>query len=222
MRYKDDIETRLTGRHKKAMRLSGDVRDKVILNIGCSIGWYEQFTTRQNCKLIVGIDTDARALARARELVNRAEFILCSALKLPFEDSYFDMVTMFDVIEHVEKNTEINCLAEINRVLKSNGTLILSTPNNKFFAKILDPAWYFGHRHYSTARLQELLAQSGFRVYSIEYGGGFYELVSMILLYLFKWIFRMEIPFKRWFDRKRDREYLEDKGFATLFIKARK
>lgn len=222
MRYKDDIETRLTGRHKKAVRLSGDVADKVILNIGCSIGWYEKFTTEQNCKLAVGIDTDARAIARAKDSVNKAKFMLCSAITLPFEDNYFDIVTIFDVIEHVEKNTEITCLAEINRVLKNNGTLILSTPNNNFFAKILDPAWYLGHRHYSQAKLQEILTNSGFRIDSVDYGGGFYELVSMILLYFFKWVFRMEIPFKQWFDKKRDREYLNDKGFVTLLIEASK
>jgi ubiquinone/menaquinone biosynthesis C-methylase UbiE len=222
MRYKDDIETRLTGRHKKAMRLSGDVTDKVILNIGCSIGWYEKFATNNNCKLVVGIDTDEKAIIRAKESVKKANFMLCSALVLPFQDNYFDIVTIFDVIEHIENNTEVTCLKEIKRVLKSDGTLIISTPNNNFLAKILDPAWYLGHRHYSRAKLQKLLVKSGFGVDSIDYGGGFYELVSMDLLYFFKWVFRMEIPFKQWFDRKRDLEYLKDKGFVTLFIQAGK
>lgn len=222
MRYKDDIETRLTGRHKKLMRLSSEITDKVILNIGCSIGWYEKFAIEKNCKLVVGIDTDSKAIARAQDSVSKAKFMLCSALTLPFEDNYFDIVTIFDVIEHLNRNTEALCLAEIKRVLKSDGRLILSTPNNNFFSNTLDPAWYLGHRHYSQRNLQNLLTNSGFRIDLVEFGGGFYELVSMDLLYIFKWVFRMEIPFKHWFDTKRDKEYLMNKGFATLLIKARK
>lgn len=129
---------------------------------------------------------------------------------------------MFDVIEHVPKNTEIDCLKEINRVLKGNGNLIFSTPNDHLLSNILDPAWYFGHRHYKVSEIKHFLEESGFQVEGIEYGGSFVELISMIFLYLFK-IFGMEIPFKKYSDRLRDKEYGTDKGlkFVTLFVKAR-
>lgn len=73
MRYKEDIETRLTGRHKMCMRLSDNVKGKKILNIGCWIGWYEEFATENGCKSIVGLDTDFKSLQKARKSVNKAD-----------------------------------------------------------------------------------------------------------------------------------------------------
>ena len=46
---------------------------------------------------------------------------------LPFTDSSFDYVLFIETIEHLEKPYE--AIAEISRVLKKGGTLILSTPN---------------------------------------------------------------------------------------------
>jgi len=220
-RYADTIDERLTGRHKFSMLLAKDIGNKRALNIGCWIGWYERFATERGCKLVVGIDTDYKAISKAKDSVNKANFVLSSALKLPFTDSCFDVVTMFDVIEHIPRNTEPDCLAEVRRVLNNNGTLILCTPNNHFLAKILDPAWYLGHRHYSLTKLKELLSKRGFQIESVSYGGGSYELLSMILLYIFKWVFKMEIPGKRFFENKREREYLDKNGIVTLFLKAR-
>ena len=46
---------------------------------------------------------------------------------LPFEDRSFDYVIMLEVIEHLENPYFV--LKEINRILKTGGVLILSTPN---------------------------------------------------------------------------------------------
>src|SRR5690606_16552983 len=46
---------------------------------------------------------------------------------LPFEKNEFDCVILGEVIEHVP-NTDF-VLQEIRRVLKKNGTLLISTPN---------------------------------------------------------------------------------------------
>ncbi len=223
MRFKENIETRLTGRHKKSLLLSGNVAGKNVLNIGCSIGWYEKATTNLNCQRSIGVDTNYNAIIKAKSAVAEADFMLSSAIRLPFHDDHFDVVTMFDVIEHIPRHTETQCLQEINRVLTNNGTLIISTPNSYIWAKLLDPAWYLGHRHYSETTFKSLMTDTGFQVDSIEYGGRFYELISMVLLYIFKWLFRSEIPFKSWFDKQRDKEYLiNTKGFATLFVSATK
>ncbi|HBG05076.1 MAG: methyltransferase type 11 [Geobacteraceae bacterium GWC2_58_44] len=48
------------------------------------------------------------------------------ATALPFEDSSFDLVCAFDVIEHVED--DLRAFSELSRVLKQEGILILSVP----------------------------------------------------------------------------------------------
>ncbi len=52
--------------------------------------------------------------------------------------------------------------SEAYRVLKKGGVFYLSTPYDNFFAKIFDPAWYFGHRHYSLNRLKNFAELNGF------------------------------------------------------------
>lgn len=48
--------------------------------------------------------------------------------KLLFEGSFFDVVTMLAVFEHVQPDKLIGILKEIRRVLKSDGIFILTTP----------------------------------------------------------------------------------------------
>lgn len=64
--------------------------------------------------------------------------------------------------------------------------------------------------------------KTGFDFLVVQYGGGIVEAFSMIFLYIFKHLFDMEIPFKEYLDRLRDREYREASGFVTLFVKAQK
>ena len=47
--------------------------------------------------------------------------------KLPYQDKTFDIVTCTEVIEHLEHYRET--LREVFRVLKENGTFVVSTPN---------------------------------------------------------------------------------------------
>ncbi|MEM0050455.1 class I SAM-dependent methyltransferase [Thermofilum sp.] len=91
MRYREDIETRFTARHKACIRFSGDVRDRVILDVGCWIGWYERFMAEKGCKFITGIDTDRNALRKAKKnvSVDRCEFVCASAHRLPFRANIF-------------------------------------------------------------------------------------------------------------------------------------
>jgi ubiquinone/menaquinone biosynthesis C-methylase UbiE len=93
------------------------------------------------------------------------------------EDASFDTVLCFEVIEHMEVDP-MALLAEINRVLKPGGTLLLTTPNicgSRSIAKILqgyDPYFYMQYqrgatynRHnyeYSVWSLRHLLEAAGF------------------------------------------------------------
>ncbi|MBI4638199.1 MAG: methyltransferase domain-containing protein [Candidatus Rokubacteria bacterium] len=73
----------------------------------------------------VGLDVLARKLRYAR----RYDVMLVqgSALKLPFPDESFSCVLCSQVIEHVPKDSPI--LAELVRILKPGGRLVLGTPD---------------------------------------------------------------------------------------------
>ena len=57
----------------------------------------------------------------------RAVFQDLNSDRLPFQDNYFDLVLLSEVIEHLVNPD--NALKEAHRVLKSNGILIVTTPN---------------------------------------------------------------------------------------------
>jgi len=72
--------------------------------------------------------------------------------EIPVEDGTFDVVICCEVIEHMELDPMF-MLAEINRVLKPNGALILTTPNitsSRALYKMLrgtEPYFYMQYRH---------------------------------------------------------------------------
>lgn len=95
----------------------------------------------------------------------------------PYPDNTFDVVTWCEVIEHLTENP-VHALAEIHRVLKPGGALVLSTPNasradsivNFLLGRnIYDPyhlgAPLKGSRHsreYTLSELKELLEGCGY------------------------------------------------------------
>jgi len=64
-----------------------------------------------------------------------SNFVCCDAYNLPFKDECFDGAYFCEVIEHLDSPKE--CISEIYRVLKPNGSLYLSTPNIFFYRIVL-------------------------------------------------------------------------------------
>lgn len=60
--------------------------------------------------------------------INFLNFDLEKDSKLPFEDNFFDVVTMLAVFEHIEKDKLTSLITEIKRVLKKDGIYILTVP----------------------------------------------------------------------------------------------
>ncbi len=95
--------------------------------------------------------------------------------KLPFSDRSFDTVLAGDVIEHVENPSHL--LREINRVLKHNGKLLLSTPHatwwwtvlhNWFFQDIVNDPDIGEHlSNWTVMDMKRLLTLNGFEVIKI-------------------------------------------------------
>jgi len=87
-------------------------------------------------------------------------FVLCDAHYLPFRDTAFKKVYMYDLIEHLD--SPLQALKEARRVLKIGGELELGTPNALYLPKILRSMirrYYHPHEdHIQTWGLPELRA----------------------------------------------------------------
>jgi SAM-dependent methyltransferase len=75
---------------------------------------------------VYGVEVDAESVDFARRKLGLD--VYHGTVDEPhFPDDYFDVVTMWDVIEHLHDPFET--LLEIRRILKPGGKLIISTPN---------------------------------------------------------------------------------------------
>jgi glycosyltransferase involved in cell wall biosynthesis/2-polyprenyl-3-methyl-5-hydroxy-6-metoxy-1,4-benzoquinol methylase len=106
------------------------VADRRVLDFGCGSG-YGTALLAHNARSVLGIDIDAGALDWAREHHR--------ALNLSFEErndlgeslssASFDLITCFEVIEHVSEATQIALVRNFARLVTKAGLVLLSTPN---------------------------------------------------------------------------------------------
>lgn len=110
-----------------------DISDKIVLDIASGEG-YGSNLLAQSAKYVYGVDISEEAVnfAKVKYTAENLSFIKGSAFKIPLEDNSIDVVVSFETIEHHDKHDEM--LKEINRVLKMNGILVLSSPNKSEYS----------------------------------------------------------------------------------------
>jgi SAM-dependent methyltransferase len=173
-------EIPLMGRTKMAFNWLPNV-DRVI-DVGCAWGYLSAHLS-QKARDVFGIDFNRDAISRAKIIYPNGNFQVASVEDLPFMQNTFDAVVMLDVLEHVQNDTR--AIDEVYRILKDDGTLILSVPNDSP-VKFLDPKLFWGHRHYSLQKVIKLFADR-FEVVRVHRGGFIvYPLVSTAQLILRK------------------------------------
>lgn len=76
---------------------------------------------------IVNLDINGQLAAACCNQHSRVRFVQGDAAALPFPDAHFDMVTMFDLLEHVLDDRAV--ARETLRVLRPGGWILMSTPD---------------------------------------------------------------------------------------------
>jgi ubiquinone/menaquinone biosynthesis C-methylase UbiE len=155
---------------------------EILLDVGCNVGTFEEMLSNAprfagSSLRVIGVDIATRCIAIASERKTLSSiFLPIGAEGLPLADSIFDAALMIEVIEHVEDKR--SALAEVYRVLKPGGQLILTTPNaDSVVLKMkrrLSPWIYrlFGRQaadvdeHVNGWKLRQLLDEAGFQVLS--------------------------------------------------------
>jgi SAM-dependent methyltransferase len=127
----DDLWAEHMARYAFAARLAADAR---VLDIGCGTG-YGTAELAQSARSATGIDISPGAIVYAQEHypLPNATFLTASATVLPFSAKTFDLITAFEVIEHLGNWHDL--LIEARRVLHRNGTFLVSTPNKIYYAE---------------------------------------------------------------------------------------
>lgn len=164
------------------LRLIGSYRPPGrLLDVGCATGTFLSLARAEGWE-VSGVDISAYASSRARARLGGAVHTgeLADA---GFPDSHFDVVTLWDVVEHLKHPREV--LSEVHRILAADGILFLDTPNEEalirrvafmlhrmFGGRVAYPASKLYHAfhlyYFSEKTLLRLLAESGFEVVRVE------------------------------------------------------
>jgi 2-polyprenyl-3-methyl-5-hydroxy-6-metoxy-1,4-benzoquinol methylase len=159
-----------------------------LLDIGCAQGFF-LFSASKAGYTTRGIEISQDAAAYAIK-----EFGLDVEAKpfeeLRFPESSFDVVTLWQVLEHVPY--PLTVLKEVYRILKPGGLVVASTPNIESIpAKILRKKWWDIKRlhinQFTTKTLADILHNAGFKKMSSVSYRGFVSL-SILLTMMLKYV----------------------------------
>lgn len=158
-----------------------------ILDVGCATGFFLSTTCPKWSPHGVELSEASSSYARDRYGIKVTTGTLKQA---SYQDDYLDVITMWDVIEHLAHPLEE--LLEANRILKQDGLLVLTTGDvNSLFARICGQAWHLYNppQHlsfFSEKTIRLLLKKGGFYVRTIRREGSLYTvsyLTSMLSIY---------------------------------------
>ncbi len=110
-----------------------DLSGKIVLDIASGEGYGSDLLAKFSLK-VFGIDIDQETVFHAKNNYQRDNltFIQGNATSLPLTDHSVDVVVSFETIEHHNRHEEM--CAEIKRVLKPEGVLIISSPDRYYYS----------------------------------------------------------------------------------------
>jgi SAM-dependent methyltransferase len=140
-----------------------------ILDIGCSSGGFLKAMKGGAWKLY-GIEWEASTAEKAKAATG-AEVFVGEALDAPFPDESFDVITGFDLLEHVYHPRQF--LAKVQQWLKPGGIVYVGLPNiDSWEAHMLGTYWYGLElprhlSHFSPRSLRHVFNSLGFQEVSL-------------------------------------------------------
>jgi 2-polyprenyl-3-methyl-5-hydroxy-6-metoxy-1,4-benzoquinol methylase len=156
---------------KKNMRVYLDEilnfkKEGKLLDIGCSLGFFLELAEEAGFEPF-GIDISSYAFSEAKKR-GVTNIKLGELSQVGFSKKSFDVICLFDVIEHFQDpRAQLN---QANKLLKDDGILIIETGKlESFFARLLGKHWYFfaPPQHlfiFGLSQLKTLLSQCDLQV----------------------------------------------------------
>lgn len=200
-----EIDPAFAKRARFILRAIETEKSRKILDAGCGRGFYPHaLSFFAFPKEIHGIDISNEYLSIARQYCTdkRVRLQKGSLYSLPYPDNYFDAVICSEVLEHLDNDTA--GARELHRVLKKDGLLLVSVPNERF-PFLWDPInwllmrlfnthvnkdiwwlagiWADHDRLYKREDLESLIVRSGFVIKKLEHTIGICLPFSHFLLY---------------------------------------
>ncbi len=122
----------VTGGHMDSFRQGLELLKRyksggTLLDLGCAVGVFLAMAERGGWE-VTGVDISEYAVSQARKRC-RGEVIAGDLASLRFPDASFDVITMWDVVEHFKSPSDM--IREAHRILKDDGIILMDTPNEE-------------------------------------------------------------------------------------------
>lgn len=105
-----------------------EVRDKDILDVGCSTGVCARTAIPLEDNRYVGIDIEPKYVELARKRCPAGRFQVMDARDMDFPSDSFDVVLFVGALHHMDDGIIKSCFKEIRRVLRDNGVVLCAEP----------------------------------------------------------------------------------------------
>ncbi len=166
-----------------------------LLDIGCGVGFFLQLAKERKWQ-VSGIEFSPLSADIAR--ASGVDVLTGSIEDADLESGSFDVITMWHVIEHLQRPSE--ALKKIYCALKKGGVLALETPNMDYYFKfkadklndVLRPEHLY---NFSSRTLARLLENSGFTVLNLEQRPSGTDLGGVLKKYRVKGYLVKHLPF---------------------------
>jgi len=171
------LRSRVIARHKP--------RPGSVLDVGCAAGFFLSVMAEQGWQT-TGIEISAPMVRYAQETLALPDIRRGDLLSVDVPPAAWDVVTLWDVIEHLEDPREH--LRRAARALKDDGILVLETQNvASRFARLLGRKWqHYKHEehlyHFDPRSLARLLDDCGFTIVenTPRYGGKYVSMQFLV------------------------------------------
>lgn len=157
---------------ERLLKLNGRESPIKLLEVGTGSGGIAHYFATHHA---IAFEVDAVDVLDNRIVKDNYRFTQTTDTKLPFDDQSFDVVISNHVIEHVGDGVaQLHHLVELQRVLKSNGSIYLAVPNR----------WMLVEPHYRVAFLSWIPAGWRSRYLRLMRKGKHYDCVPLALTQL--------------------------------------
>lgn len=161
---------------------NNDLRYYEILDIGCGLG--QVFPILGKFGHVEGIEKNSNFAKVSKNKYPDIEIYNAEFPNPNLDNRKFDLVSMFDFLEHVD--SPVNILRTTNNILKKDGLLIVTVPAYKWMWSKIDELSHH-YRRYDKNTLKIEIEREGFECIYLSY--------FMTLLFPLVFIYRKIIPF---------------------------
>jgi len=143
----------------------------ILTDFGCGKGYLAEvlYRNRHSLKLYQGLDIRKRTIEKAKERLENVDWIKFYAADLILDDLNYlepaDIVTSFEVIEHIGRQNASIFLKKFKACGKKDAVYYLSTPNYDEKVGAAGNHTYNGRiNEFKHEELQELIKEAGFNI----------------------------------------------------------